>query len=129
MKSYVYFTIVVLLITTLLHEAMSNEEENSESNPKTVAEKTILVSYKKESSGDPNALTKEEIEKLENDLKNNYCKERGCEVVQHLKAVGILILRFNNLKSQSDEAKHLNSVLPEGVEGVIAEGDQDVRIE
>ena len=75
-----------------------------------ISEKTILVSYKKESSGDPNALTKEEIEKLENDLKSNYCKERGCEVAQHLKAVGILILRFNNLKSQSDEVKHLKSV-------------------
>ena len=125
MKFYVYFTIVVLLITTLLHEAMSNEEENSKSDPKTVAEKTILVSYKKESSGDPNALTKEEIEKLENDLKNNYCKERGCEVDQNLKAVRILILRFNNLKSQSDEVKHLKSVLPEGV---FAEGDQVVSI-
>jgi len=125
MKFYVYFTIVVLLITALLHGALSNEEENSNINPKAVAEKTILVSYKKESSGDPNALTKEEIEKLENDLKNNYCKERGCEVAQHLKAVGILILRFNNLKSQSDEVKHLKSVLPEGV---FAEGDQVVSI-
>ena len=125
MKIYVHFTIVVLLISTILHGAMSNEEENSKNNPEAVAEKTILVSYKKESSGDPNALTKEEIEDLENDLKNNYCKERGCEVVQHLKAVGILILRFNNLKSQSDEAKQLNTVLPEGV---LAEGDQVVSI-
>ena len=125
MKLYVLFTIVVLLINTLLHGTMSNEEENSKSDAKTRAEKTILVSYLKESSGDPNSLTKQGIEKLANDLKNNYCKERGCEVAQHLKAIGILILRFNNLKNQSDEVKHLNSVLPKGV---LAEGDQVVNI-
>ena len=103
----------------------SNEEENSELNVEKVAQQTILISYKKESSGDPNALTKEQIEKLESYLKDKYCKERGCEIAQHLKAVGIIILRFNNLKSQSDESKHLNSVLPEGV---FAEGDQVVSI-
>jgi len=95
---------------------MSYEKDKSKSDVKTVVEKTLLVLGLE--------LTKEEIEKLENDLKNNYCKERGCEVDQNLKAIRILILRFNNLKSQSDEAKHLNSVLPEGV---FAEGDQVVR--
>ena len=109
------------MITIILHAAMSYEKDKSESYVTKVGEKTILVLGLE--------LSKKEIEKLENDLKNNYCKERGCEVDQHLKAISILILRFNNLKSQSDEAKHLNSVLPEGVEGVIAEGDQDVRIE
>ena len=121
MKFYVYLSIVVILIITVLQGAMFNEEDNSKNNAKTVVKNTILVSYIKQSSGDPNALTKEEIEQLENDLKNYYCKERGCEVDQHLKAVGIIILHFKNLKSQSDEAKHLNSELPEGA---FAEGDQ-----
>ena len=106
-----------------MHGAVPDEEDNSKSDVKTVVEKTILISYFKESSGNPNALTKKEIEKLENDLKNNYCKERNCKVYQHLKAIGVLILRYNNLKSQRDEAKYLNSVLPEGV---VAAGDQVV---
>ena len=99
-------------------------EDNPTNDPKDKAEKTIIVSYLKKSSKDPKALTKEQIEKLKSDLKDNYCKERGCEI-QHLKAVGLLILHFKNLKNQEDEVKNLNSVLPEGV---FAEGDQVVSI-
>ena len=115
LKFYFYLITVVLLTTIILHAAMSYEKDKSESYVTKVGEKTILVLGLE--------LSKKEIEKLENDLKNNYCKERGCEVDQHLKAINILILRFNNLKSQRDEAKYLNSVLPEGV---VAAGDQVV---
>ena len=90
-----------------------------------MAAKTILISYLKESSGDPKALSKEQIEKLESDLKNKYCPKRGCEVIQHLKAVGILTLHFKNLKNQKQEVEYLSSTLPEGV---VAEADQVVEL-
>ena len=88
-----------------------------------MVDNTILVSYLKASSG--GHFGDEQIEELESDLKNNYCPMRGCEVVQHLKAVGTLILRFRNLKNQNDEVAHLNLKLPEGV---VAAADQDAHL-
>ena len=122
MEYNVFIVIMLFLTATAFIGIMA--EDNTKIDPKDKAEKTILVSYYKKSSKDPRALTKEQIEKLESDLKDNYCKEKGCEI-QHLKAVGILILHFKNLKSQVDEVKNLNSILPEGV---LAEGDQVVSI-
>ena len=90
---------------------------------KTVVEKTILVSYLKASSGGP--FGDEQIEELESDLKNNYCPTRGCELVEHLKAIGTFILRFRNLKNQNDEVAHLNLKLPEGV---VAAANQEVHL-
>ena len=90
-----------------------------------MAEKTILISYLKASSGNPKALSKQQIEKLKSDLKNNYCPQRGCEVIQHLKAVGIFTLRFKNLNNQNHEVTHLRSTLPDGV---VAEADQVMQL-
>ena len=122
-KLYIFLTL--WLIISLVCVRSSHSVDNLNKDPKTVAAKTILISYLKESSGDPKALSKEQIEKLESDLKNSYCPERGCEVIQHLKAVGILTLHFKNLKNQKQEVEYLSSTLPEGV---VAEADQVVEL-
>ena len=80
----------------------------------SVAKRTILVTYYPASSGYSNSLTKEQIKNLENNLRNKYCMESGCEINQHMKSIGVIILRYKSLKSQSDEVKHLNSLLPPG---------------
>ena len=100
-------------------------EETTESLA-SVAKRTILVWYNQASTGDSNALTKEQIENLENNLRNKYCKERGCEINQHMTFVGAIILRYKSLKSQSDEVKHLNSLLPPGA---VAKADRVTNVD
>ena len=120
------YTIVTLfLISCIICVTWSHSGDQLNNDAKTVAEKTILISYLKASSGNPKALSKEQIEKLESDLKDNYCPLRGCEVIHHLKAVGILTLRFKNLKNQNDEVTNLRSTLPDGV---VAEADQVMQL-
>ena len=92
----------------------------------SVAKRTIVVWYNRASSGDLNVLTKKEIENLENNLRNKYCKERGCEINQHMTFVGAIILRYKSLKSQSDEVKHLNSLLPPGA---VAKADRVTKVD
>ena len=125
MECKLYTIVSLFLMSCVICATLSHSGDQLNNDPKTVAEKTILISYLKASSGNPKALSKEQIEKLENDLKNNYCPQRGCEVTQHLKAVGILTLRFKNLNKQNHEVIHLRSTLPDGV---VAEADQVMQL-
>ena len=71
----------------------------------SVAKRLIVLSFK--------GFTEELIEILENSFSNKICKERGCETNKLTSTFdGAMNLRYKYVKSQSDDVKHISSLLP-----------------